>query len=338
MAKLKSVSTIALACSAVAFLSFGCKKEQIRVYTATKDHVPERAQSETRPASRPRPQLSFQAPANWKQIPPSEISLASFQIEGAPEHEANVSVTQLTNLEGKDAEIVNMWRQQVGLEPLTRDEALKQFQTVEAAGQKGSLFEISSQSEPLKIITVVVHQPEGSWFYKLSGDAPLVDKEKPAFLAFLKTIQVKEGTTAGEAASARESSFKWQVPPSWKETSPGQMQVARFVADGKGSGKAEVFVSVFPSDTGGTLANLNRWRRQLGLPEVGESELSKLITPLDPALPGSILVDMTNNDKRMVGAIVPREGRYWFYKLMGDSATVAAEKDAFIGFSKSKPE
>ena len=46
---------------------------------------------------------------------------------------------------------------------------------------------------------------------------------------------------------------------------------------------------------------------------------------------------MTNNNKRLLGAIVPREGRYWFYKLLGDAAAVAPEKDAFIAFAKSKP-
>ena len=339
MAKLRSISTITLSLSAVVLLSSGCGKEQVRVYTAPKDEVPQQQRAQAEPparASRPRPQLEYQLPPTWKQIPASEISLASFKVEGSAEQEANVSVTQLTNLEGKDAEIVNMWRQQVGLEPLNRDEALKQFQQVEVGGRKGNLFEISSQAEPLKIITVVVHEPEGSWFYKLSGDTPVVDKEKPQFLEFLKTIKVKEGTTV--AQNDTNDSFQWKVPSSWKTTAPGQMQIARFLVPEKGKAKAEVFVSVFPNDTGGTLANVNRWRRQLGLDEVKESELSQLITPLDQGIPGSILVDMTNQDKQMVGAIVPREGRYWFYKMMGDAAAVAPEKDAFIAFAKSKPE
>jgi hypothetical protein len=33
-------------------------------------------------------------------------------------------------------------------------------------------------------------------------------------------------------------------------------------------GKAEVTVSAFPGDTGGLLANLNRWRGQIGLEPV----------------------------------------------------------------------
>jgi hypothetical protein len=233
-----------------------------------------------------------------------------------------------------------MWRQQVGLEALSRDEALKQYQPVQVAGRKGQLFEISSKSEPLKILTAVVHEPEGSWFYKLSGDAAVVDKEKQAFLDFLQTIEVKEPAhthTAEDGHDSHDDHFHWTVPPSWKATAPKQMQVARFSVPEQGNATAEVSVSVFPGDTGGTLANINRWRKQLQLKEVGESELSSLVKPLDPALPGSILVDMTSSGKRMVGAIVPRGERYWFYKLMGDAAAVAPEKDAFIGFAKSKP-
>ena len=31
-------------------------------------------------------------------------------------------------------------------------------------------------------------------------------------------------------------------------------------------------------------------------------------------------------------ASVPRDGQTWFYKMMGDDATVAREKDAFVKF------
>ncbi len=94
---------------------------------------------------------------------------------------------------------------------------------------------------------------------------------------------------------------------------------------------------MFDSASGGHLLNVNRWRKQIQLPEISESELSKVISPLDPSLPGSILVDMTNSEKRLVGAIVPREDQYWFYKLLGDAEAVTPEKDAFVLFAKSKP-
>ena len=125
----------------------------------------------------------------------------------------------------------------------------------------------------------------------------------------------------------------WTVPAGWKVTAHNEMQVARFSLPGK----AVVFVSVFPSDTGGTLANINRWRKQIQLPPATEADLPSLVSPLDPADSQGMLVDMANHNQRLVGAIVPREGRYWFYKLMGDVGAVAPEKDAFIAFAKSKP-
>jgi hypothetical protein len=46
---------------------------------------------------------------------------------------------------------------------------------------------------------------------------------------------------------------------------------------------------------------------------------------------------MTNSPTRLVGAVVPRGGRYWFYKLSGDAEAVAFEKEAFVAFAKSQP-
>ena len=64
--------------------------------------------------------------------------------------------------------------------------------------------------------------------------------------------------------------------------------------------------------------------------------LSQGMDRLTPTLV-RLLVDLTGEPKRIVGAIVPRDGRYWFYKMMGDAAAVTAAKDAFVSFSKAQP-
>jgi hypothetical protein len=115
------------------------------------------------------------------------------------------------------------------------------------------------------------------------------------------------------------------------------MQVAKFSVPAKGDAKAEVSVSIFPSDTGGTLSNIRRWRTQIGLGDAPDAELSKLAAPLDPQNAGAILVDMANGSQRLLGAIVPRGGRWFFYKLLGDEAAVAPQKEAFVAFVKSQP-
>jgi len=109
----------------------------------------------------------------------------------------------------------------------------------------------------------------------------------------------------------------------------------------KDGGKADVSVSVFPSDTGGTLANVNRWRRLLGMNDVDESGLQECTTNLGGATiegaPGAVLADLSNDNRRLLGAIVPREGRWWFYKIVGDAPVVNAEHDTFVQFVKSQP-
>jgi hypothetical protein len=321
----------------------GCKREQIQVYTAPKDkRIPPIATADVpMPKAKARPQVSWTLPKDWKEAGAGQMSVATFSIQDAAGHEAQVSITPLARLAGRDAEIVNMWREQVGLEALSREEATKQFEAVEVGGEKGNLFQIEGKPEgssgPARIVTAMVHRPDASWFYKLAGDAALVEAQKPAFIEFLKSIRMKEGTPAEEAPPVTSSKPGWQVPSQWKEIPAGQMQVAKFTVPARGSAKGEVFVSVFPSDTGGTLPNVNRWRKQIGLPEAQAAELTSMVSPLDPAQPEAILVDMTNNNKRLLGAIVPRDGRYWFYKLLGDAEAVAPEKESFVAFVKSKP-
>ncbi len=82
------------------------------------------------------------------------------------------------------------------------------------------------------------------------------------------------------------------------------------------------------------VANVNRWRQQLGLDALPENELNKLVTPLDLSDGKATLVDLigVGEKTRLVGAIVPREGKTWFYKLMGDAQVVGREKEAFTKF------
>ena len=320
-----------------------CRREEIQVYTAPKDkEVSAPAASASMPSIPPaRPQVTWTLPNGWTEAGAGQMSVASFSIKVEGDQEAQVTITPLAKLAGRDAEIVNMWREQVGLKPLDREEAVKQFETVDVGGESGNLFQIEgnpqSGSPASRIVTAIVHRNEASWFYKLAGDAALVTAQKPVFIEFLKSIRLKEAPTQSSAPVASSTKPNWTVPKHWTEIAAGQMQMAKFNVPERGSARAEVSVSIFPNDTGGTLANVNRWRKQIGLPEVGSSELPSMVSPLDPSSPDAILVDMKSESKRIVGAIVPRNGSYWFYKLMGDVEAVGPEKEFFVAFAKSKP-
>ena len=143
-----------------------------------------------------------------------------------------------------------------------------------------------------------------------------------------------------EPAAARETAAPakpaWTAPAHWQEQAPGVMQVARFLA-APDAGRAEITVSVLPGDGGGLAANVNRWRGQMGLPAVEESDLAKLRIPIEVADAEAYAVELVaeTTHRRMVSAGVARNGQTWFYKLVGDDAAVASEKDAFVEFART---
>lgn len=353
----RMLPALALLC-ALALLN-GCQREDVQVYTVKKDpprtdlHDHSQDEATAIPPPRPaRPQVSWTLPNGWTEAGAGQMSTASFTIKGDSGAEAQVTITPLAKLGGKDAEIINMWREQVGLEALPKEEAAKQFQPVTVGPDQGNLFQIEGKGRAgegsYSIVTAMVHRDEASWFYKLAGNTELVAAQKPVFVEFLKSIKLTpapalaSSETATPPAAPKENAassgkFNWNVPSAWTPTAPGAMQVARFGVPEVSGAKAEVFVSVFPNDTGGTLANVNRWRRQVGLPEATEATLGESVTPMEDAGAGAVFVELKGPKQALLGAVVPRDGSYWFYKLMGDPAAVLPQKDAFRGFAKSKP-
>ena len=344
----------------------GCQREEIQVYRVPKpvpvDAAPMAGVANGAPGApgmeRPVPQLGWQLPKDWQEAGHGEFSLASFNVQDAKGRKADISVTQLGNLAGKDALLVNMWREQAGAPALSDAEAVKQMQPVTVGAESGNLFEVSGQREgaAVKIITAMVHRPEGSWFYKLAGEPTLVDEQKPAFLDFLKSIQIRNapaaaaappmmaggaGPMAGGAPMAGGGGGgplpEWQPPANWQTAPPGQMLRAKFVAPGPGGTSADVNIG---SAGGGALLNLARWRRQLSLPAVTDAELQAALQPLAAGGDKALLLDISGtnalNQKpaRLVGVMVSHGGEDWYYKLMGDGPAVEAEKAAFLQFVK----
>ena len=318
----------------------GCKREEIQVYRVPKEREQPRLAVEP-PEHNPQPHLHWQLPAGWEELPPGEMRVGNFLIKGAGDAKAQVTIIPLPGTAGGDLENVNRWRGQVGLEPVTQEQLARQSEAVVIGGAAAQLYDMAGtppeQKDKVRILASILARDGIAWFFKMTGPDALVQKEKAAFIAFLKTISYDVGTEPPAGAAAipapptDDGKPAWKIPADWKEQPAGQMQTAKFTV----TDKAEVTVSAFPGDTGGVLANVNRWRKQLGLPEAGAADLSKLVTPLDLGWATGMLVDMTNQDRRMVAVIAPRAGQTWFFKLLGDEPSVAKAKDSFVQFVKS---
>ncbi|MSR66194.1 MAG: hypothetical protein EXS24_02330 [Pedosphaera sp.] len=128
---------------------------------------------------------------------------------------------------------------------------------------------------------------------------------------------------------------KAELPGHWQQVTAGQMQRLRYLVT-ESDLKAELTVTAFPGEAGGLLANVNRWRKQVGLEPVEADQLQSMVSPIETVGANAKLVVMTGTnaeDKRpvrLIAAIVPRGGMTWFYKMNGDVALVEREQEALL--------
>jgi hypothetical protein len=357
-----------LLCAAALLAGLGaCRRPEVTVYMAPKDAPESAAEAggaedparttavDTNAPLPPKraelPKLTWTLPVGWKETGPGQMSVASFSIDAEGAGKAGVAITPLPNMAGQETMIVNMWRQQAGAPDLDPSQAEAALTPLEIAGGSGKFFEINSEREgkPSRIVTAMLTRDNNTWFFKLQGEAPAVEAQKAAFLDFLKSIKFEEKALAAvtnppapgsPTPAAEPDQPTFQAPEGWRKRPAGQMQVARFAVPEQGEAAAEVAVSMFTSDTGGPVANVARWRRQLGMPEIPESDVQPLIQPLEGLEEGAdgVMIDLQQEKRRLIGAIVHRGDKWWFYKLLGDEPAVTAARESFLNFAKAQPK
>ncbi|HXQ82369.1 MAG TPA: hypothetical protein VN775_13710 [Opitutaceae bacterium] len=135
--------------------------------------------------------------------------------------------------------------------------------------------------------------------------------------------------------TASGADLVWEAPAAWKAAPAGAMRKASYAVPGEG-GESELSITAFPGDVGGELANVNRWRGQVGLAPLRAEELESAVSRVEAnGLRFAIVELFPPGDpgaKAMVGAIVPFGGSTWFFKLTGPGALVRASRPAFTGF------
>tara|TARA_B110000003_G_scaffold275518_2_gene318383 strand:- start:1176 stop:1769 length:594 start_codon:yes stop_codon:yes gene_type:complete len=133
---------------------------------------------------------------------------------------------------------------------------------------------------------------------------------------------------AEQAAAAGE--LQYTVPSGWRQLPASGIRKATLQIE-----DAELSVLVFPGDVGGELANINRWREQIGLAAIEESALATITRELTISQHPASYVDLIGPEKSIKGAILPFHGRTWFFKLLGPSDSVQANEAGLLEFLDS---
>jgi hypothetical protein len=138
---------------------------------------------------------------------------------------------------------------------------------------------------------------------------------------------------AGDVAPPPAPSRKlaWKLPNGWNDSRPGGMRYATLKP--AGAERVDVSVTFLPGTAGGELANVNRWRGQIGLPPLDAAALGAARKPLRAKAGTVSLYDFTSEGQqknRMIAGLLVADGNSWFVKMVGEAGPVGAVRGDFM--------
>lgn len=147
------------------------------------------------------------------------------------------------------------------------------------------------------------------------------------------------GAPAGMAGEvppppAPKNPLQWTLPKGWTSAPGNGMRFATL--NPPGPGKIELSVVCLPGSAGGELANVNRWRGQIGLEPIDEKALAANKKTVKCKAGTVAVFDFTSQDQaatRMItGSLTTQDGSTWFLKLLGDAAPVGKARPDYMRF------
>jgi hypothetical protein len=112
-----------------------------------------------------------------------------------------------------------------------------------------------SKPEGTRLVAAIIPHGDQTWFFKLVGPVSQIDEQKEAFDQFLRSVRFND---------QGERPISWTIPASWRPGPQAEMRYATFYL-GPQESPLELTVSKFGGVVGSVLANINRWRGQIGL-------------------------------------------------------------------------
>ena len=251
-------------------------------------------------------------PEGWKETAASGIRFATLKTK-AGDTDLELTVISLPNPpDGDDRAYqlanINRWRGQLQLPPLSADALDDASEQIDFQGGQAILVDIVGKS---------------------NSDGGM---GRPPFAGV--------GAGPRPRPPAPRGTLRFDKPEDWQE---GKLVVSRggitlrheaaFVAS-DGDQQVEVTVDRMPAG-GSLLANVNRWRRQVGLPPQDEAALRDSVQQLDLAGQTGEYVQFAGADESILGVIIERDDEAWFVKLKGNKELADAQREPFEAFVRS---
>lgn len=248
----------------------------------------------------------WELPEEWTEKPAGQMRLATLvaPVEGAPDG-IELSVIGLPIVGDWSAQVlsnVNRWRKQLGRDPVTP-------------------AQLSETTTPLSVVEGAVLMDETGWF--ASGgmsNAPFANAP------FAHPPMTKPVDPVPPRPPSTE--LKFDRPEGWTDKPGSAMRKASLAT----SGGAEVTAFAFPSTApamADPLANINRWRREIGLEATTAEKLADESSKITLSGGPATYAELVGPTETTYAAMTTRGNLVWFFKLRGPNEAVDAEREAF---------
>ena len=145
------------------------------------------------PTESPADEPKWTPPANWTEKKPGHMIFKSYSAANAQGKTASVNISFFPGDVGGVFANVNRWRAQIGLPPVGQDKVDSVTQPLDTAEGRATLVDFtgtdSRTGQAARLVAVMVPHGDNTWFYKLSGESPVVEDEKAGFVKFVQTVR-----------------------------------------------------------------------------------------------------------------------------------------------------
>jgi len=152
-------------------------------------------------------QITGTPPSNWVAQPLSSMRQASFLLKGENEASADISLVALGGPAGGALDNVNRWLSQLGRPAITGEQFAQMAEHVTAPLGDVAVVDLEGLPQGAdagkdgRIIGGIVSGDAGTYFFKMRGNAALVESQKPAFIEWIRSVQGGQRSAEGPGAS-----------------------------------------------------------------------------------------------------------------------------------------
>lgn len=169
------------------------------------------------------------------------------------------------------------------------------------------------------------------------SDEPSIQKYR------VSKTPIPESNLPGPASNADATDtglpFTWVVPSGWEEGKTSSMRLASYNISLSNGEVGDFSLVQLGGGAGGTMANINRWRGQVGLPPASPEELAE-VAHLHKTGQGEqylhiTLINESNPDSAIIAGIFEQPEFVLFAKLSASNSGVQEAQESFEAFCNS---